>query len=144
MLVCCCNGCNAQKMTTSQHHPMFFGSDVNYEPLAELVHQTVATHALHQQRCENYVQMAALTASTNVGEGRRTHRSNALSRIMRGFNHESSHDISKTRGKKVNRVEGSNRVRMFAKHINSFHTEVCRKGACFSWNRNTHKAPETH
>ena len=33
---------------------------------------------LHQQRCENYVQMTALTASTstNVGEGRRTHRSN--------------------------------------------------------------------
>ena len=73
---------------------------VNYEPLVDLVHQKVATHPLHQQRYENYVQMAALTASTNVGEGCCTHRSNARFRVMRGFNHEASHDASKTRGKK--------------------------------------------
>ena len=61
-------------------------STVDYEPLVDLVHHKIAPHALHQQRCENHVQMAALTASNNVGEGRRSDRANALSYIMRAFN----------------------------------------------------------
>ena len=51
---------------------------VDYTPLVDLVHQWIATHPLHQQRCENYVQLAALVASTNVSEGRRLDRLNAF------------------------------------------------------------------
>ena len=47
------------------------GSD--YEPLLDLVHKIIVPHVLHQQRCENHVQMAALTASNNAGEGRRSY-----------------------------------------------------------------------
>ena len=48
-------------------------STVDYEPLVDLVHQKNAPHALHQQRCKKHLQMAALTASNNVGEGRRSY-----------------------------------------------------------------------
>ena len=63
---------------------------VDYAPLVDLVHQRIATHPLHQQRCENYVQLAALVSSTNVSEGRRSDRLNALLLLMRPFNQESA------------------------------------------------------
>ena len=48
--------------------------------------KALSAHAIHQQRCENHVQLAALVAATNVGEDRRTWRAIALSCIMRVFN----------------------------------------------------------
>ena len=70
--------------------------------------------------------MAALTASTGVGEGRRSDRANALSCIMRDFNHGASYDVSKSRGKKIKRVEGKDRVSMFASHCSAFNKKVER------------------
>ena len=61
-------------------------SNVEYTPLVNLVHQTIATCNLHQQRCKNHVQMAVLTASNNVGEGRCLDRANDLSYIAKSFN----------------------------------------------------------
>ena len=75
--------------------------DADYEPLVCLIHQKVVPHALHQQRCENHVQMAAYTASTNVREGRRTDRANALSYIVRAFNREAVIEVTSNRGKRL-------------------------------------------
>ena len=55
---------------------------VDYTPLVDLVRQRIANHPLHQQRCENHVQIAGLVASTNEGEGRRSDQSNVLKFIM--------------------------------------------------------------
>jgi hypothetical protein len=67
--------------------------------------------------------MAALTASTNVNEGRRSDRSNALSYIMRPFNRIAVLEIKSIREeeasankKTINRVEGRQRVQVFATH----------------------------
>ena len=67
----------------------------NYAPLVNLVHQKSGLHALYQQRCKNYVQMTALTASTNVKEGRRSDRANTLSCVMRKFNRKVAMAASK-------------------------------------------------
>ena len=103
--------------------------DADYEPLVCLIHQKVVPHALHQQRCENHVQMAAYTASTNVREGRRTDRANALSYIVRAFNREAVIEVTSSRGKKVSRVEGRDRVRLYAKHCDKFNRKAERARA---------------
>ena len=73
--------------------------------------------------------MAAYVASTNVGEARRSDRANAISYVVRDFNKTAAYNASKKRGKKVSRVEGGNRVRAFAKHIDHFHKKVDRARA---------------
>ena len=97
---------------------------VNYTRLVDLVHQRIATHPLHQQRCENYVQLAALVSSTNVSEGRRSDRSNALSCLMRPFNQESALRATQLRGKKVAHIEGRQRTHWFANKLDSFNKNV--------------------
>ena len=77
------------------------GSD--YEPLLDLVHKIIVPHALHQQRCENFVQLAALVASNNTGEGRRSYRAAGLSCIVRSFNRHAAEKVNamrKEKGKK--------------------------------------------
>ena len=101
----------------------------DYEPLLDLVHANIAPHALHQQRCENHVQMAALTASNNVGEGRRSDRAAALSYLMRDFNMKSVTEVKSIRnahGKsdKIDRVEGRQRIQLFADYCDSFNSRV--------------------
>ena len=56
----------------------------DYEPLLGLVHEKIAPQAVHQQRCENHVQSAALTASTRVEEGRLSDRAPVLSYLIQG------------------------------------------------------------
>ena len=41
-------------------------SGEDFEPLLNGVWQDIVIHAMHQQRCENFVQMAALIAKTLV------------------------------------------------------------------------------
>ena len=55
------------------------------EPLLNGVWQDIVIHAMHQQRCENFVQMAALIAKILVGEARRTWREIAVSTIISRF-----------------------------------------------------------
>ena len=55
---------------------------------------------VHPQRCENHVQMAALSASNNVSEGRRSDRDASLSFIMRRFSRVAADEVNKTRKEK--------------------------------------------
>ena len=43
---------------------------VDHKPHLDLVHKIKAPHTMHQQQYKSHVQMATLTASNNVGEGR--------------------------------------------------------------------------
>ena len=79
--------------------------------------------------------MAALTASTNVNEGRRSDRSNALSYIMRPFNRISVLEVenireeeASTNKKTIDRVEGRQLVQMFANHCDAFNSGIT--GVC--------------
>ena len=76
----------------------------DYERLLDLVHKRIVTHPLHQQRCESHVQMAALTASNNVGEGRRSDQAAGLSHIMRPFNRSAAETVNKSRKEKAERA----------------------------------------
>ena len=68
--------------------------------------------------------MAALNASNNVSEARRSNRSVAISFLMRDFNRESADEVNKNRKnkrkKKIARVEGRKRVEMFSKYCDCF------------------------
>ena len=106
-------------------------NDIDYSPLVNQVLARIATHAVHQQRCENYVQLAALVASTNVAEDRRTDRANALSYIMRPFNKDAVREVNKRRSldtekelKPLTRVEGWDRVKMFADQCDTFNSNI--------------------
>ena len=66
----------------------------DYEPLVDLIHRMVVPHAVHQQLAKNYVQAAALVSSTNVEEGRRSNRVNAISYVVQGFNKKSAEEVS--------------------------------------------------
>ena len=73
--------------------------------------------------------MAALTASNNVGEGRRSDRAAALSYLMRDFNMKSVTEVKSIRnahGKsdKIDRVEGLQSIQLFADYCDSFNSRV--------------------
>lgn len=98
---------------------------VNFMPLLEGIWRYVGIHSHHQQRCENYVQMAALIAKTLVGETRRTWRAIMLSTLMRRFNpyallrrKEEKEDFAGSR------VEGSFRIEYFLDFIRQFEKEA--------------------
>ena len=97
---------------------------VDYEPLLNITHAKIAPHAVYQERCKNYVQMAALTASNNVSEARCSNRSVAILFLMRDFNRESANEVNENRKKegkkKIARVEGRKRVEMFSKYCDHF------------------------
>ena len=84
----------------------------------------------HQQWRENHVQMAALTASNNVSEGRRSDREASLLFIMRRFSRFAADEVNKARkekGKKnVLRVEGCQNVQLFSAYCDSFNARVAR------------------
>jgi len=67
----------------------------------------VAIHSNHQQRCENYVQLAALIAKTLVGEARRTWRAIIISTLIRRFNQWA---VDRARKEEKERVEKLNKV----------------------------------
>merc|ERR1712194_816519 len=85
-----------------------------------------------RQELHNHVQMAALTASTNVGEGRRSDRSAALSRRMRPFNRDAVLEAKErcagsTGARKKNTVEqvkGRKRIELYGNHCDAFSSKV--------------------
>jgi len=86
-------------------------------------------HAAHQQRCENYVQMAALVSKTLVGEKRRTWRSICQSVIMRPFNMQAlerrvEEDSEKGSEFKGRRVRGRHRIQYFLDWMRRFVKEA--------------------
>ena len=103
--------------------------EVDFEPLIDGIHKTIAIHPHHQQRCENFVQMAALVSKTLVGEARRTWRATAISTLMRRFN---IYAIEYKRGMvkdpkkraKITRVTGNLRVCLFSTYVDNFIREV--------------------
>lgn len=48
--------------------------NVDYKPLIDGIWRHIGIIPHHSQRCENYVQLAALVSKTLVGEARRTWR----------------------------------------------------------------------
>ena len=103
----------------------------DYEPLVNGIWQDIMPHAHHQQRCENYVQMAALIAKTLVKEARRTWRAIAVSTIIRRFNIQAVERKRKTEAdpakrNKITRVEGRYRIEYFSDFVGNFRKEVGR------------------
>ena len=103
--------------------------EVDFEPLIDGIHKTIAIQPHHQQRCENFVQMAALVSKTLVGEARRTWRATAISTLMRRFNIyaiEYKRGMVKDPNKraKITRVTGNLRVCLFSTYIDNFIREV--------------------
>ena len=47
-----------------------------------------------------------------------------MSFILRRFNRNAAAVVSNNRGKKVSRVEGRDRIRMFARHVDNFNSNV--------------------
>lgn len=117
----------------------------NYHGLLEGIWQQVAIHSNHQQRCENYVQMAALIAKTLVGEARRTWRAIIISTLIRRFNQwavdkaraEEKEKVRKLneeqfdkcligekykfiKERRIDRVNGSQRIKYFTQYIRKF------------------------
>ena len=70
-----------------------------------------------------------MVSSTNVEEGRRSNRVNAISYVVRGFNKKSAEEVSQQKGKTVDRVEGRDRVHLYSNHCDSFNESVERARA---------------
>src|SRR5210317_2422865 len=80
---------------------------VDYEPLLDIIHGRIAIQALQQQRYEQMVQTAALFASTNVQEDRRTWRGIARSCLIHPFNKKAVDAKRVKKGNRnIKRVEG--------------------------------------
>lgn len=99
--------------------------------LHDAIWREVAIQPHHQQRCENFVQMAALIARTLVGESRRTWRAISISTLIRRFNMWALEEVKKAekdpeKRKKIKRVRGSKRVELFTIFIKKFRIEVER------------------
>lgn len=104
---------------------------VYYVPLLDSIWKRIAIHSHHQQRCENYVQMAALVSKTKIGETRRTWRAIAVSSIIRRFNQDAVDSLRRAecdeeKRAKIKRVSGAMRIKMFSNFINAFMKEVSR------------------
>lgn len=91
-------------------------------PLLDGIWRSICVHAHHQQRCENFVQLAALIAKTKVGEVRRTWRAIAMSVSNRPFN---TYAVEKKRAKEedpkkkkeIKRVEGAMRIAYLSEFV---------------------------
>ena len=52
-------------------------------PLSEGIWKQVLIHAVHQQRCENYLQLSDRIALTGVGEARQSCRAMSVNNVIR-------------------------------------------------------------
>jgi hypothetical protein len=88
----------------------------------------IGIHPHHQQRCENYVQLAALIAKTLVGEKRQTWRGIIQSVIMRNFNSQAverrKEDPHNKKDFNSHRVTGSYRIEYFLDWLEDFMDKV--------------------
>ena len=94
----------------------------DFSTLHDAIWNEIAIHSSHQQRCENYVQLAALVSKTNVGEVRRTLRAIILSTIIRPFHMWAKKEIVKRNPDKKapRRVEGQVRGELLIRFIERF------------------------
>jgi hypothetical protein len=102
--------------------------DYDYEPFIDSIWRVIAIHAMQQQRCENWVQLAALVSKTHVGEKRRTWRAIALT-IIRRFNQMTldfrrSQETDPEKKKKVRRVRGAPRTEGLSDTLDEFISNV--------------------
>ena len=97
---------------------------IDYEPCVNDIIRKICIHSSHQQRCENYVQLCGLLASTGVGEVRRTCRAIINSVINRRFNAWVLPEANKRRNElgmsPVKRIEGKEKIALFREYCEDF------------------------
>ncbi len=111
-----------------------WGQDANGNPydfteLSDAIWNEISIHSNHQQRCENYVQLAALVSQTKVGEVRRTLRAIILSTIIRPFHIWAKEQIMERnpdRKKPPRRVEGTIRSELLIEFVTRFRQKLKR------------------
>ena len=104
------------------------------EPLQEAIIREIYIHAIHQQRCENYVQLTGLISQTGVGETRRTNRAIIVANIIRRFNlwgllkrnEELAKELDKlgNRKKPIKRLQGAPKIRLFLQFLDMICEEI--------------------
>lgn len=105
-----------------------WGAGNDFSELEDAIWNEIAIHSCHQQRVEQFVQLAALVAKTNVKEARRTMRAIILSTIIRPFHLWAKQIIAERQGddKLRRRVEGAVRGELFLKYMMAFRKRLER------------------
>ena len=92
--------------------------------LSDAIWSQIAIHAIHQQRCENFVQLAGLIALTKVRDAHRSCCAIIIAAIIRRFNQwalEQRNLELKSEGKPVvKRLQGSVKTRLFLDYLDDF------------------------
>ena len=97
--------------------------------MLEGIWRKISIHPHHQQRCENFVQLAAMVARTSVGEDRRTWRAISISATIRRFNiwaldiMRSKKDHKKKRSK-MTRVKDRWRIQYLSQFADDFWRDI--------------------
>ena len=125
------------KTLAEWHEPVdLLGSSVPDElkPLSEAIIREICIHAIHQQRCENYVQLTGLVSLTGVGEARRFNRIIIIANIIRRFNlwgllkrnEELALELDKSGRKKrpIKRLQGSPKTRLFLQYLDAVCADI--------------------
>lgn len=93
---------------------------VDYEPLFIAMWKRICIHSNHQQRCENYVQLAGLLSSTQIEEVRKSMKAMIIGSTIRPFNQYKlykKNEKNAAEGRKaVNRVQGADNISMWLKY----------------------------
>ena len=98
-------------------------NDKEYESLFIALVTKICIHASHQQRCENYVQLAGLLSKTGVGEVRKSLRAIIIGTTIRPFNLWALPVKNKMNAAKkppqppVNRLQGSDKTFLFHEYL---------------------------
>ena len=90
---------------------------VDYKPLFTAMWKRICIHSSHQQRCENYVQLAGLLSSTQIEEVRKSLKAIIIGSTIRPFNQYKlgkKNEKNAAVGKEaVNRVQGSDNISLW-------------------------------
>lgn len=96
--------------------------DYDYSPLRINILRMIAIHSNHQQRCENFVQMAAIICKTSVKELRRTVLAICTSGILRPFNQQS---LGREIARGMDRKErGARQIREYCEYVDSYIKDI--------------------
>ena len=110
------------RLSHAGSHDKSSWGEIDFGPLVDDIWRKIGIRSHHQQRCENYVQMAAMIAKTLLGEKRRTQKAITVSGIVRPCNlemveEERSKVESESDKKKIRRVRGWKKVSFFARYM---------------------------
>ena len=117
-------------LAASDTHVDLLGGNIAepLRPLSEGIWKQVLIHAVHQQRCENYVQLSGLIALTGVGEARRSCRAVIVSDVIRRFNQwglDRRNAYLKSKNKTpVKRLQGTQKTQLFLEYADIFFEDV--------------------